>query len=396
MKEEKVTILLKKLRNTLTLEEEILFEKWLENSNKNKLLYEKLLQLKNEGQDAHIISELDINTSWKSVQNTILKQQKDVFIVFNYKNWFKYAAVFLALIGVSFFLKIQFFTPEKLIIKEEAITIQLENGDIEIISLSEKKLIKDKLGNAIGEHKGEVLDYTKLVNQSNSANNYYTDELIYNTLTIPFGKIYRLILSDGTEVHLNAGTSIKYPIKFIEGRHREVFLNGEAYFNVAEDKKHPFIVNTNTISVRALGTQFNVSSYKEDLSINTILVSGSVSVYQSDENYSFNDSLILKPNQKADWNKADEVMSVNFVDPSIYVGWIDGRIRFHKMKFKNIIKKLERNYNVTINNKNTRLDEEIFTATFDVESIEQIFESFSRSRNYNINYRIENNQIIIY
>ncbi len=392
-----INILLKKIKNTLTPKEDVLFDEWLQDSYENRLLYKKLLQLKNEGQDAHIISELDVNASWESVQNEILKQQKRKSILLYGQKWVKYAAIFITLFGTSIILKTVFFTPEELIIGEEAITIQLENGDIEIISLSKKKLIKDNKGNTIGQHSGEMLDYnTKLTNQYSKTNDYSTGELVYNTLNIPFGKTYKLTLSDGTIVHLNAGTSIKYPVKFIKGKDRRVFLNGEAFFDVAKDEKHPFIVNVNMINIRALGTQFNVSSYDEDLSINTILVSGSVSVYNNNKNYNPEKSLILKPNQKADWNKGNKEMSIETVDPNIYIGWIDGRIRFYHMKFNDIIKKLERNYNVSIINKNKYLEEKTFTASFDVETIEQILESFSKNSNHTIKYRIENNQIIIY
>ena len=90
------------------------------------------------------------------------------------------------------------------------------------------------------------------------------EKLVYNTIKIPYGKRFELQLSDGTIVHLNSGTTLKYPVKFIASGNRQVFLDGEAFFDVAKDKTHPFVVNADNLNVRVLGTHFNVSNYPED------------------------------------------------------------------------------------------------------------------------------------
>src|SRR5690606_36367432 len=112
-----------------------------------------------------------------------------------------------------------------------------------------------------------------------------SDKLAYNTLKIPFGKKFRLQLSDGTMVHINSGSTLKYPIKFIAGENRQVYLDGEAFFDVAKDKKHPFIVNADNLNVRVLGTHFNVSNYPEDAVTDVVLVEGSVGMYRSNEEF---------------------------------------------------------------------------------------------------------------
>ena len=134
----------------------------------------------------------------------------------------------------------------------ESITIQLEDGNTQIINENRTSQLIDKNGNVLGQQSGNQLVYNSDVKN---------DVLVYNTLTVPYGKQFELQLSDGTNVHLNAGTSLKYPVKFVKGKNREVFLNGEAFFNVAKEVNHPFIVNANEIDVRVLGTQFNISSY---------------------------------------------------------------------------------------------------------------------------------------
>lgn len=297
----------------------------------------------------------------------------------------KYAAIFVIVIGIGTIVKLNFVSELKSnieISKNDAITLELENGDIEVIYLDLNKKIRDGQGRVIGNQKKSQLTYISNTNPS---------KLAYNTIKVPYGKRFDIILADGTHVYLNAGSSMKYPVEFIKGEERKVFLNGEAYFDVFSDKSHPFIVNVNDMNVQALGTEFNISSYPEDSTFNTVLVEGSVKIFKEDKNaQSF---VILEPNYKAAWKNKEKIIFVEKVDTKIYTSWLDGKLVFKNTQFKNIIKKLERHYNVSIINKNTELNEQYFDATFDVETIEQVLNSFKKS--YEIHYTIKNNQIII-
>ncbi|WP_431243682.1 FecR family protein [Flavobacterium sp. P21] len=217
--------------------------------------------------------------------------------------------------------------------------------------------------------------------------------MVYNTIKIPYGKKFRLQLSDGTFVHLNSGTTLKYPIKFIAGENRQVFLDGEAFFDVAKDKKHPFIVNVDNLNVRVLGTHFNVSNYPEDTSTDVVLVEGSVGMYQPNEEFDALKNTILKPGFKGTFNKENTKISTKPVITDIYTSWINGGLTFRNMTFKNIITKLERRYNVTIVNKNEKLANEKFNASFKEESIENVMSYFNDI--HGINYTIKGNQILI-
>jgi len=211
-------------------------------------------------------------------------------------------------------------------------------------------------------------------------------------LTVPYGKRFDIVLSDSTQVHLNAGTSIKYPVKFIKGKDREVHLTGEAFFEVAKDAGHPFIVNANGLNIRVLGTKFNVSAYPEDSTTKTMLVEGSVGLYQ-DIAYNPEKTTFLKPGHLASLNKANKDISVERAEISLYTGWMKGNLIFRHVPFKNIIKKLERHYNVVITNHNKALGNELFTASFDNATLEQVLETFQN--NYGLEYRIEKDEIII-
>lgn len=304
-------------------------------------------------------------------------------------HWLKYAAIFIALLGFGYFFMNQNralpIIENDLVIAKDAITLELENGDVKIINSNGEEKVVSKTGEVIAEHKGDILNYGK----ENSSK-----KLVYNTLTIPNGKKFQVVLSDGTTVHLNAGSSFKYPENFIDSENRQVYLlEGEAYFEVAKDARHPFVVNSNAINVRVLGTEFNLSSYPEDEAINTVLIEGAVCIYGKKEIYNKAASLELKPGYKASWDKDKKDIIVEEVDTKIYTAWKDGELIFKNTQFKNIIKKLERHFNVSIINNNTKLNEQYFDAKFDIETIEQVLKAFNKS--IKMQYTIENNQIII-
>jgi transmembrane sensor len=299
----------------------------------------------------------------------------------------KFAALLILLIGIShLFSRIETANSETtaLIAKTDIITLELQDGTVVFLNPEDSTRIKNIYGRIVGNHKRTQLVYT-------SSNRH--NKIEYNTLKVPNGKRFNVTLSDGTLVYLNAGSTLKYPIDFIEGKARKVFLSGEAYFDVFSDRKHPFIVNINKVNVKALGTEFNITSYPEDNSINTVLVEGSVKIYEKGKEDQISSSTVIKPNYLAVWDKKQESISVKSVDSKIYTSWLSGKLIFRNTKFKEIRKVLERKYNIKIINYSSALDEQLFDATFDIESIEQILNSFSSV--YKINYKIEDKVVII-
>ncbi len=356
-------------------------EEWIQNPENEKVFVDYVKT------NASIESSINSYDAFKAEQRFLryLKNKKSISFKRKVNSVMKYAAIVVVFLTVGYFWQQGSFSKkQELIIPDNSITLQLENGNIEIINEDGSSQVVDNHGNVIGAQKGNQLIY------NNSTAN---ETLAYNTLTVPYGKRFEVLLSDGTHVHLNAGTSLKYPIKFIEGKNRQVFLNGEAYFSVTKDKNHPFIVNADEIDVRVLGTQFNISSYPEDNQINTVLVEGAVAVYKKEEIYNAKTTTNLKPGFKAIWENKENRITVKEADVEMHTAWIEGKIIFRGVTFENIIKKLERHYNVEIINNNEPLNIERFGASFDIETIEQVLETLNA--NYNIDYTIENNQIII-
>ncbi|MDO5977468.1 FecR family protein [Flavivirga spongiicola] len=331
------------------------------------------------------MNEFDSKGVKKALMEKI-KQDKRIFYKLKIHKVMKYAAVAVVFLGLGYFYQHGVFENDlEMTPPSENITLQLENGNIEIINEDGSSKIVDAQGNVVGSQNGTQLVY-------NNDNNL--ESLVYNTLTVPYGKRSKVHLSDGTVVNLNAGTSLKFPVKFIEGKDREVFVQGgEAYFDVTKDIKHPFIVNANEIGIRVLGTKFNISSYPEDEDISTVLVEGSVSIYNKKESYTPENATLLKPGFKADWGKSKNEITIEEADVEMYTAWIKGKIIFRHIPFKNIIKKLERHYNVVIINNNKKLDEKLITTSFDVETIEEVFKILKEIND--IDYTINKNQIII-
>ncbi|MFV0541943.1 MAG: FecR family protein [Aestuariibaculum sp.] len=274
---------------------------------------------------------------------------------------------------------------EKLIINDEKITLTLDDGSRIVLNDTSATQIANSEGNVVVKKNGKRLNYN---------NKKETNKLIYNELKIPYGKRFEIKLSDGTLVHLNSGSSLKYPASFISSEeNRKVFLTGEAFFDVAKNEKQPFIVNNNDLDIKVLGTKFNVSAYPEDNNTDVVLVEGSVKM-QSLDNLEKN-SLLLQPGHKGSFNNLEKNLEAKRVNTAIYTSWVNGNVVFRNTPFSNIIKKLERHYNVIIINNNHKLSSQTFNATIEVEkeSIEDVLFYFNKV--YQIDYNIENNTIII-
>ncbi len=168
-----------------------------------------------------------------------------------------------------------------------------------------------------------------------------TDTLIYNTLSVPYGsKLQKILLSDGSFVWLNAGSSITFPISFI-GKERKVSINGEAYFEVSKNKLKPFYVSHNDLMVKVLGTHFNVNAYSEDNIVKVTLLEGSVHVYKGQEKQ------ILTPGQQVAI-KAKKFDLSNDVDLKKVTAWKDEQFYFNGDDIATIMKEVEKVYNVKV------------------------------------------------
>jgi len=291
--------------------------------------------------------------------------------------WFKRAAIFLGLLGLGYIIQLTTEDPNKMEVNGNTIMIKQENGNAQIIKEDGSVEIVDNKGRIIGKQNGTQLDYKNFV--ATQGNNLPNDILTYNELVVPYGKKMRLILSDSTVVHINSGSRLKYPVKFLENKDRKVFLEGEAFFEVTKSNTASFIVNTDKIDIRVLGTKFDVSAYRDDEQVSTVLVEGSVELSTSDRSAVGEEKYLLEPGQIGSWSKSMDNMKIAETDVNEYTSWINGEIIFRIRPFPEILKVLERHYNVSITNNYRLLDSQQFFAKFDTETIEQVLTYFQNS-----------------
>jgi len=161
----------------------------------------------------------------------------------------------------------------------------------------------------------------------------------YNQLITPYGKRSVITFSDGTKAWVNAGSRLVYPTEFSKEK-REIYVDGEIYIEVSEDRKRPFIIKTSQMDIKVLGTKFNVLAHEADQINSVVLLSGLVSISSSIDNK----DVILKPNQK--YSDIEGFRTVENVDASIYILWTQGVYQFESEKLANIIIRLERYYGI--------------------------------------------------
>ncbi|SHG89297.1 FecR family protein [Flavobacterium fluvii] len=322
-----------------------------------------------------LVDSMDVDRNWEELQDILQRYSKPVVPL--WKKLLKYAAVLIVLLGCFFlFQQNRTLNPDVKLANDE-IKLVLENGEVQILKVGGNDQVVLSNGQVVGNQKGKELNYV-------SASS--VKELVYNTIQIPNGKIFNITLSDGTHVYLNSGSSLKFPVQFVKGMKREVFLEGEAFFDVTKDKAHPFVVNADDVRVKVLGTKFNVSSYAEDKTVNTVLVEGSVALGSSEKPA---DRTMLKPGFKGAFDKSGTaVFSLEKVDTKQYTNWMKGEIAFKGIGFKEIARKLERTYNVSITNNNKELDDVKFSGSFDrnIESINEVMDAMSKI--YSFDYKI--------
>jgi transmembrane sensor len=374
-------LIVKFITNKATQEEIEMLTKWLEEGN-NKIVFKDFVKT-NYAIDCVFQSYDSLEV--KKQLSEIIKKDNTVFYKRRFSSYYKYAAVLLLFLGSFYFYKNSglFQSRENVVIpRQDEIVLQLDNESEETIDPTAARNVTDKLGKVIGKQNKNRLVYST---------NFSNGKLVYNTLRIPYGKTFEVQLSDGTIVHLNSGTSLKYPVQFLKNQSRKVYLMGEAYFEVAKDKAHPFTVNTKELDIEVLGTKFNVNSYTEDVTTDIVLVEGKVSLYK-DKKTAMN-QVYLTPGLKGTNIKGQSAITTETVNTDYYTAWVKGSQVFKNASFSEIIKKLERHYNVTFINKNKMLGKEIFNARFDNEPIETVLKYFSDS--YAIDYIIQEDKITI-
>jgi len=199
-----------------------------------------------------------------------------------------------------------------------------------------------------------------------------TSESTMVSIKVPLGSKSEVVLSDGSTVKINSGTELRYPVQFSDGK-REVYLKGEAYFTVQSDIANPFVVRTSDYDVQATGTQFNVCSYEDDAFASVTLEEGAVSIQ-------FNDKSIvdISPEQKFCLNRENLNYRIRSSDVKFETAWKEGEFRFREIGFPELIKKLERWYDVKLSHHSPELKTMLYSGNFkNQETIWQVLDALT-------------------
>ncbi len=177
--------------------------------------------------------------------------------------------------------------------------------------------------------------------ETNNVNEVIADSVVYNTIVIPRKGEYKIMLSDGSTIWLNSESKLRYPQKF-KGDERRVFLEGEAYFEVAHNSNMPFIVETEAQELVVLGTKFNITAFQGGSTIQSTLVSGSVKINIKDSDK----KVLLIPGQQAVVDKESKNLKVNSVDVSEITAWKEGFFSLENVTMEEFLDRLSRWYDV--------------------------------------------------
>jgi ferric-dicitrate binding protein FerR (iron transport regulator) len=267
--------------------------------------------------------------------------------------------------------------------------INLILGDSKLIEIAEENstIAYSNSGQKV------TIGTSKSVSQQVSKSN----QVVFNTLIVPYGKRSEIVLADGSKVWLNSGSKLIFPATFL-GDTREVYLEGEAIFEVKHNKKQPFIVKLDNQSVDVLGTVFNVSNYADDEAIYTILKSGSIQLsYKNNSILNETEHFKIIPNTLATYNKTDRNLKTNTVDVEKYFSWRDGVFIFKNDDLKSIMKKIARYYNVEVVINDESLANQKFSGYLDVnENIEHVMQTIQTAEASRFEYHItKTNKLII-
>ena len=258
----------------------------------------------------------------------------------------RYAALLIFIFGLGVYFVSESIWEEEFPLEDMLSTAIDSITETQLILTSGKQLVIPKTQSTIEyTHSGDVI-----VNQNDTLNHSQAaiKKEVLNQLIVPFGKRSKIVLADGSIVHLNAGSRFIFPKKFI-GNQRKVFLDGEAFFEVTTNKNRPFVVKTleKEFEIEVVGTKFNVSSYSSDDYIATVLAEGEVHINKV-INFLYSEKTKMKPGELLTWRKSDKEIAVKEVNAANYILWREGLLQFESRSIVEIAKKIEPFYNIQI------------------------------------------------
>lgn len=349
----------------LTEREEKLFQEWYGDAD-NRVLYEAFLR-QQAAAFAGMANEVNTRAAWERIKP---RKRKPLI-----RGTIRYAAVAMVVaMGVT-----MWFAIEK---RQNAAVVEVEPGKfMAILTTGAQKTFLSQADTTATSKNGEIIFSASpegmIIGDA-------ADDGAISILSVPRGGYYKVSLSDGTLVWLNAESSLRFPARF-SGDSRTVDIDGEAYFKVTPNKDQPFIVTTGGYDICVTGTEFNVRNYRDE-PISTTLIEGGVKIEHE------GNIIDLAPGQQVTLDNGHiRVASVNTDD---YTAWQQGSFSFNLERLENIMTELSRWYNIDVIWKNPSLKDMRFSSWFSRDTnIQDIIEILEKTRR--VSLRLDNNTLTV-
>lgn len=368
MKQEEIPVekLYKKLENTLSDAADKEVEEWLKiPSHRSYFEHLKQFHQLNERQKA---SEADVQNAWEAMLKRINKETSGSRRVF----------VWISALAASVLVGWGIWSLFPLPLEHEMTKPEV----VQILPGKVQAILELANGNTYDLQENFVQTISKNILLDSGRLNYIQsdtgchDQLVMNKLSIPRGGEFQLVFEDGTKVWLNAESMLKYPQTF-PATSREVWLDGEAYFEVAKDAQRPFIVHSGVQKITVLGTSFGITAYPEEDRFSTTLVDGKVQV-----EYSGNTKEVysLQPGERVLYHSPSNTIRLEKVDVREFVAWKDGRYVFSRRRLEDMLNTLSRWYDFDVFFRDPRAKEIVFSGELKrFESFDDILKMIEKS-----------------
>jgi len=343
----------REIEGKLSEDEKVRFTIWLKENREHQRYYERMKELY-ERENVQVVSEKEVQEAWCMFEKRMNRHRGLVWK--RYRVWGMSVAASVIIAFCCFFKyyaggrekKVE--VPMKEIVPGQYNAI-LEMADGKTYHLGEKDYsLQEKTGNQI-KADSALLSYLSTENVLETSR-----EIVFNKLSVPRGGEFRIELEDGTKVWINSASRLRYPVVFTE-ESREVYLEGEAYFEVRRDSTRPFIVHAGKQNVIVLGTSFGITCYAGEVNDYTTLVSGRVRVELEPGMQTFE----LEPGMQVMYNKASGTVMERKVDVAEFVSWKEGKYIFKQKRLEDILSTLSRWYDFEVFYGNADVKEVLFS-----------------------------------
>ena len=362
------------LQDSLMDEDKAGLETWLEECPAHRELFERLIKEENWKQGVARIASFDNEKAWQIVLKKSGQRTN------TWKRWVGIAAGIILIIGFGCLVynkKEEMHQMSVVDNRENKVQLNVASGQ----SFALDSVRNIEIDQMILKNDGKQL-IVGLIGQN-------SERVGWNTVEVPRGTDYSLVLTDGTEIFLNAETVLRFPDRFEEGKKREVWIDGEAYFRVSKDETRPFVVHTGEIEVTVLGTVFNVMAYENAAEQQITLISGKVEVGCAETA----NQVILEPGLQAIYNKIGKTIVKKEVDVSYYTAWHEGLFAFRERPLVEVMEILTRWYDFEVFFQNPRVRNVVYTGKVERHAtLREVLEHFRQMGEFDFEIR---NRIVI-